>query len=105
MTKLNSEISAIINLSHQTLENHGVPEVRQDGSFISLPERIAMVMNKVKEMAEMLDKQASTLDLLRDVVEFNGFDLKEELDEALLRRQAEEKAAAKIQPAPEAQPA
>lgn len=92
MTKLNSEISAIINSAHKVMESHGVPEAHQDGSFITLPERVAMVLERMKGMSDMLDKQASTIDLLRDVVEFNGFDLKVELDEALARREAEEAA-------------
>ena len=90
MTKLNSEISAIINSAHKVMESHGVPEAHQDGSFITLPERVAMVLERMKGMSDMLDKQASTLDLMRDVIEFNGFDLKEELEEALARREAEE---------------
>lgn len=90
MTKLNSEISAIIDSTHKVMESHGVPETHQDGSFITLPERVAMVLERMKGMSDMLDKQASTLDLMRDVIEFNGFDLKEELEEALARREAEE---------------
>lgn len=92
MTKLNSEISAIVNAAHKVLESHGVPEVHQDGTFITLPERVAMVMERMRGMSDMLDKQASTIDLLRDVVEFQGFDLKAELDDALTRREAEEAA-------------
>ena len=90
MTKLNSEISAIIDSTHKVMESHGVPETHQDGSFITLPERVAMVLERMKGMSDMLDKQASTLDLMRDVIEFNGFDLKGELEEALARREAEE---------------
>ena len=91
MSFLILELQSAIEKAHVALSEAGVPTSTQENAPMSLHERVTMVTKHVEELRKNHVNSASTIDLLRDVIAYNGFDLESELKEAVERREAEEK--------------
>ena len=90
MSHMILELQAIVENTHTIMSDAGVLSVNKDGKPLGLADRIGMVVAKTDELGKAYHTAANTLDLMRDIILFNGFDLEEELKDAITRRDAEE---------------
>lgn len=90
MSHMILELQAALENVHGLMSKVGVPAVSDEGIPLSAANRVEMVLSKVDELQKALGNATQTVDLLRDAVEFNGFDIEEQLKDALERKQAEQ---------------